>query len=58
MHELLAGGVQRECGALIDHSVGRDDVQHCPSQRFVESSGPQLRRVYVRLGLSCRELLG
>ena len=58
MHELLARDVQRERGALVDHPLGRNDVQHRSGQRFVESAGPQLRRVCVRLGLSCRQLLG
>ena len=58
MHELLARDVQRECGALVDHPLCRDDVQHRSGQRFVESAGPQLRRVCVRLGLSCCQLLG
>ena len=47
MHELLARDVQRECGALVDHPLRRDDVQHRSGQRFVESAGPQLRRVWL-----------
>ncbi len=58
MHELLARDVQRKRTALVEHPVGRDDVQHRPGQRLVEPAGLQLRRVRVRLGLPRRQLFG
>ncbi len=58
MHELLARDVERQGGALVNHPLRRDDVQHRSGQRFVESSGLQLGSVCVRLSPSRRQFLG